>query len=249
MKRDVLLWVGWPLIVVLLVGCQQPPQFVNHPRPELTVDFTGFEAAGCPPDEQGRRYCEVDSPLATLGCDQIRKPSDLLGGLEPSFPIAICLTEPLRNTDDPGSASVRIPAEGEYFYRSGGLYPIYIRYVLFRDGQFRLIRNEGEFREVFSPIGSPEEALSYALAVRNLSAYYDLEFDPTYEYFVRELEDTHVDVVANGYVVHLYRYQAVGCGPHNTFVVDLSINDQGLVEEVARKAVYKDPSEDDLCVD
>jgi hypothetical protein len=85
--------------------------------------------------------------------------------------------------------------------------------------------------------------------LRNLSAYYSLEFDPTYEYFVNELEDTHVDVVENGYIVHLYRYQVFGCGPHNTSAVDLLITNQGFVEEVTREAVYKDPSEDDLCVD
>ena len=246
MKRYTLLWIGW---VLILVGCQRPPRFVNHPRPELTVDFSIFGTAGCPSDEYGRMYCEGDSPLAALGCDRIKKPSELLGGLEPSFPIAVCLIEPYRNADEPESANARMPAEGEYFYRAGGLYPIYVRYVLFRDDRFRLIKTEEEFREIFSPIDSPDEALSYALALRNLSAYYNLEFDPTYEYFVNELEDTHVDAVENGYIVHLYRYQVFGCGPHNTSAVDLLITNQGFVEEVTREAVYKDPSEDDLCVD
>jgi hypothetical protein len=246
MKRYTLLRIGW---LLFLVGCQRPPEFVNHSRPALTVDFSVFETVGCPPDEYGRMYCEGDSPLAALGCDRIRKPSELLGGLEPSFPIGVCLVEPYRNTDEPESADARMPAEGEYFYRTGGLYPIFVRYVLFGDDQLRLIETEEEFRGIFSPIDSPDEALSYALAVTNLSAYYNLEFNPDYEYFVNELEDTHVDVVEDGYIVHLYRYQAFGCGPHNTSAVDLLITNQGSVEEVAREAVYKDPSEDDLCVD
>jgi hypothetical protein len=158
------------------------------------VDFTSFETAGCPPDEHERWYCEEDSPLAALGCDRIRKPSELVGGLEPSLPIAVCLIEPLGNRDGPESADVRTPAEGEYFYRTGGLYPIYVRYVLFRDGQFHFVKNEREFREVFAPIESPDEALSYALAVRNLSAYYDLEYDPTYEYFVRLEASEHTEL-------------------------------------------------------
>lgn len=246
MKRYTLLWIGWLLV---LVGCHRPPEFVNHPRPELTVDFSVFETAGCPSDEYGRMYCEGDSPLAALGCDRISKPSELLGGLEPSYPIAMCFIEPYRSADEPESADARTPAEGEYFYMTGGLYPIFVRYVLFGDDQFRLIKAEEEFRGIFSPIDSPGEALSYALAVTNLSAYYDLEFNPDYDYFVNELEDTHVDGVEDGYIVRLYRYQVFGCGPHNTSAVDLLITNQGFVEEVAREAVYKDPSEDDLCVD
>jgi hypothetical protein len=215
----------------------------------LMVDFSVFEAAGCPSDEYGRMYCEGDSPLAALGCDRIREPTELLGGLAPSYPIALCFIEPFRNPDESELADDRMPAEGEYFYRTGGLYPIFVRYVLFGDDQFRLVKTEEEFRGIFSPIDSPDEALSYALAVTNLSAYYDLEFNPDYEYFVNELEDTYVDVVEDGYIVHLYRYQVFGCGPHNTSAVDLLVTHQGFVEEVAREAVYKDPSEDDLCVD
>ena len=260
MKNRVLLSRLLFVLPIALLGCAiskettTPPAtsapvvaIVNHPRPELTVDFS-FETAGCPTDDSGRQYCEADGPLAALGCDRIRKPSDLLGGLEPSLPIAVCLVEPFRHSDEPELMD-QIEADGTYIYRSGGLMPIYTRYVVSRDGQFHLINTEDEFRDAFAPIESADEALSYGLAVRNLSAYYGQEPNPDYEYFVAELEDTHVEQATDGYLVHLFYYEAFGCGPHRTNAVVLEITHGGSIEVFSREALYKDPSEDDLCVD
>jgi hypothetical protein len=218
----------------------------NHTRPELTLDFSLFEDVGCPLNESGLRYCEEDSPLTALGCDRIQAPSDLLGGLEPGLPIAQCLVEPFRHPDQPDSTGV----ESEHIYRTGGgLMPVYVRYVIIQDGQFQLIKSEEQFRDVFAPVESENEALSYALALRNMSAYYDIELHPEYEYFVDQLEETNVETLSDGYLVHLYQYQFFGCGPHITYAIDLRITDQGMIEEMNRQAVYKDPSEDTLCVD
>jgi hypothetical protein len=194
---------------------------VNHSQPELNVDFSVSENVGCPPDQYGFRRCETDSPLANLGCHEIRKPSNLLGALDPSYP----------------------------FFNTGGIVPAYVRYVIFRDNQFELIETEGEFRSVLAPIVAPEEALSYALAVRDLSAFYNLEPDPKYQYFVDEIEDTYVEETAGGYLVHLFFYEVFGCGPHLTYAVDVEVTTQGDVNEISRRVIYKDPSEDELCVD
>jgi hypothetical protein len=217
----------------------------NHPRPEWTLDFSPFDDVGCPPDESGLRYCDVGSPLTALGCDRIQKPSDLLGALEPSLPIAECLFEPFRHTGQPES----VDAEDHYIYRTGGLMPVYVRYVIIRNDQFQLIQSEEQFREVFAPVETDNEALGYALALRNVSAFYGIEFNPEYEYFVDKIEDTYVESSSDGYVVHLYNYQFYGCGPHLTYALDLLVTDQGMIEEIHREAVYKDPSEDTLCVD
>ena len=71
-------------IALVISACQKDVTFINHPRPDLTVDFTPFEDAGCPPDEYGRMYCEAEGTLGALGCDLISKPSDLYGGLQPA---------------------------------------------------------------------------------------------------------------------------------------------------------------------
>lgn len=245
MKRYFWLCIIFPLA---LAGCQNP-HFVNHSKPELDVDFGVFENVGCPPDQYGFRRCETDSPMADLGCNEIREPSNLLGALDPSYPIALCLVIPSLNAEEAGAENARMLAEGKYFFNIGGSIPTYVRYVIFRDNQFELVETEDEFRSIFAPIAGPQEALSYALAVKDLSAYYGLEFDSRYQYFVDEIEDTHVEETADGYLVHLFFYEVFGCGPHLTYEVDVSVTTQGYVREINRKPVYKDPSEDNLCVD
>jgi hypothetical protein len=181
--------------------------------------------------------------LAALSCEEIRKPSDLLGALEPSYPIAICYAHPL------GADNTKMIEEGKYFYNTGGIIPAYVRYVVLQDDQFVLIETEDEFRAIFAPVTTEEETLSYVLAVQDLSAYYDLERDPRLQYFVDEIEDTYVEVTANGYLVHLFYYEVFGCGPHLTYAVDVHVTTQGYLEVVNREKIYKDPSEDNLCVD
>ncbi|KAA3655873.1 MAG: hypothetical protein DWQ04_32755 [Chloroflexi bacterium] len=227
-----------------LAGCRSP-QFVNHSRPELNVDFSVFENVGCPidRDENFYRKCEADSPMADLGCDQIKR-INILGGLDPSYPIAECVVAPSSSEE-----LHQIVDEGNYLDREGGLFPIFIRYVIFRDDQFELIGTRDEFKAVFAPVTSPEEALSYALVMKDLSAYFGLEYDSKYEYFVDEIEDSYVEEKAGGYLVHMYSYELFGCGPHITSAVDVEVTTDGDINKINSEAVYKDPSEDDLCVD
>ena len=69
------------------LGQDRVPEFINHPRPQMTVDYTPFKDAGCPKDESGLQYCDPQGPMSALGCDRISAPSDLLGGLQPSYPL------------------------------------------------------------------------------------------------------------------------------------------------------------------
>lgn len=236
------------VLFLTLAGCQST-KFVNHTRPELEVEFNAFENVGCSPNQYGFRRCSANSLIANLGCDEIREPSNLLGALDPSYPVALCLVMPYRNLEEPGTENTRMLAEGKYFFNIGGIEPAYVRYVISQDNQFELIETENKFRTIFAPITSPQEALSFALAVRNLSAYYGLKIEPRYQYFVDEIEDTHVDETADGYLVHLFFYEAFGCGPHLTYAVDVNVSTQGHVMETNKEPIYKDPSEDGLCVD
>ena len=75
------------------------------------------------------------------------------------------------------------------------------------------------------------------------------ELDPNYEYFVDEIEDTHVETVDEGYRVHLFRYQVFGCGPHETTALTYLVRNSGDIEQISAEPIFKDPAEDDLCVD
>jgi hypothetical protein len=228
-KRLIWLLVGFSF---MLSGCNTQPEFINHPAPNLTVSFEAFNDS---------------STLAALGCDEIQTPSNLLGGLSPSYPIAICAIY-----NDPSGHSEELTTEiesGQFLFYTGGLFGNYVRYVVQQDGEFTLLKTEEDFRKLFAPIESPDEALSYVLAVRNLSAYYGLEYLSGYEYDVDTIEDTYVSQEAGGYLVHLFYDQVFGCGPHWTSEIDVRVSVEGDVEELSPKAIFRDPNLDELCVD
>jgi hypothetical protein len=233
-------------VLILLTGCMLP-KVVNHPQPGWKVDFAPFEKGGCPLDESGYfRRCTPEGALYALGCDRLEQATDFLGGLEPALPIAVCLYEPRNRPElaDPWN----VPGS-EYFFNVGGPLPDLLRYVIVVDGDFKLIKNEDEFRSVFAPVDSADEALSYVLAVRELYASYGLKFNWKYRYEVDLLEDTRVEAIEGGYLVHVFDYDFFGCGPHYYFAVDVKVTPAGRVEEVSRTRIYRNPAEDEVCVD
>jgi len=243
MKKAIWFSLG---MVFLLSGCI-PPKIVNHPAPDLKVDFSSFEDAGCPLDEYGyNRYCEEGSVLYTLGCDRLAEVPAEFGGLSPAYPMAICTYVPMWRPDvaDPHNT----PAS-EYFYNVGGPMPMLVRYVIFVDSEFRLIKNADEFRAVFGPVESPDEALSFSLALADVFPLYDLKFNLKYRYEVRILEETYVETTGDGYIVHVFDYQFFGCGPHYYYAVDLNVTPDGRVGEISRTPIFRDPRLDGLCQD
>ena len=234
------------LVFFLLAGCGPTVQIVNHPKPELKVDFSPFEEGDCPPGQSGYRKCLEDSPLYSLGCDFIQPTSELLGGLTPVYPMAKCIYRPYDHPDV--SDPYNIP-ESEYIYRSGGPMLELIHYVIKLDGEFILIKNPEEFRATFSPVETQNEALSFSLALNNVYAGYGSEVNKKFRYYVKELEDTFVEKVNDDFVVHAFAYQFFGCGPHYTYAFDIKVTVDGQVEEMARVKIFNDPAQDDLCVD
>ena len=234
-------------LLILLTACQTQPKVINHDPPNLSISFNKFQEAACPLDENGALNCGDGHPLAAMDCDEIFEPPSLFGGLDPSYPIAICQIDLYYgNSSDETKAEINA---GEYFYYEGGLSGKYVRYVIFRNDEFLLLKSEKEFRDVYAPIESPEEAFSYVLAVTNLSAYYGIVVDPAFEYDVDIIEDTFVIAASDGYDLLLYDYAAFGCGPHWTSAVLVHVSKAGIIQELNRTNVFRDPNLDEVCFD
>lgn len=244
-----------------------PPRFINHTPPELTVDFGPFEKAGCPYLEEYQvRKCNEDSPLLALGCWMIGETSDFLGALEPSYPIATCAMNRWGSAEEITHRYYSYSARGNCFYSVWlGQDVIFYQYVVFQDNQYKLIETEDEFRDIFAPIESADEALGYVVAVTGLDAKYGLEQDSRigwlsrgrgedaqveYEYFVDVIEDTHVTTEPDGYLVHLFQTALTECfeQPHRyeeeVFAVDFRVTFAGHIEVTDRVKVL----EHNLCV-
>lgn len=225
------LWLAFCLLITL-PACQRTPKFINHTAPDLVISTDVF----------------TDENLPTrFGCSEIQIPPNLLGGLDPADPIAICVIQYI-----PGEGSEELAKEiesGQFFYYTGGLLGTYIRYLVYRNNEFVLLKTEEDFQQMFAPIKSPEEGLSYVLAVKNLQAYYGLQYDPAYKYEVNTIEDTHVTPDADGYIVRLFHDQVFGCGPHWISEVDVHVSVEGTIDERNARQIFRNPDIDELCVD
>ena len=119
MKRP--FWVSAIAFLLLpMISCTASPRFVNNPRPEVSVDFSAFANAGCPPDGNGLMLCGSDSPLAAFSCDRIEEPDGLLGGLTPAYPIAYCLYDSYPHTGEDYERTLQVESDG-YIYQTGGI--------------------------------------------------------------------------------------------------------------------------------
>ena len=245
MNKPLRLCIGLLLLVTL--SCNLPGRsrvkVTNHDAPPLTLSSEPFQQAGCVADEYGRWTCPAESPLADLGCTRFTAAPALLGGLSPSLPIALCQILPLEE-----GTGILLP-EGEYLYQDGCMMPIFVRYVVDTDGAFQVIKNLSELQAFYAPIDSSDEALSYALASTGLDAVYGLEYQASFRYFTKSLEDTHVVANDRVYEVYLYRYQFCGCGPHTTSLVQVDVGKDGSIQKIQTIPAFEDPKQDGLCVD
>lgn len=230
------------LASLVLPGCQVggllPPRTVHYPAPDLSVDMSPFEQAGCEAGAYGRWNCP--QALLPQDCDEFFHPGDLLGGL--GVPLLKCQHYPLQHNQP-------FPETQDYLYSDGCMMPVSVHYLAQIEGEFRLIRNRDDLKAAFAPVESTDEALSYALAATGQDARYDIQPAWGYRYFVGELEDTRVVPTEDGYAVHLYHYTLCGCGPHTTYAVTVHVQTGGEVKITETLPVYEDPAEDGLCVD
>ena len=236
------------IILLLTLACRwgglARPEITHYPKPDLAVELEPFRAAGCTADEYDRWACAEESPVNALGCDALITPNELLGGLDPAYPLVLCHYMPIQHGESPRGS----PTD-EFVYNDGCLAAIYVRYAIEKDGLFQLVKTQGDLKVTYAPIESPDEALSYALASSGLEAYYNLETPLGYRYQVNKLEDTHIVETGDGYDVLLYHYKVCGCGPHPTSTVLLHVTRAGDIHEIERTPAFEDPKEDGLCVD
>lgn len=236
--------LGLAMIMALLApACRlfQPdlPEVINHSQPEFGATSTDFGETGCS-EQYGRWICPPESALGRLGCEQIRPVGEVMGGLQPGYPLYVCLVF--------GEAGKPLPGD-EFIYREGCLMAEYVRYAILQDGEWKLLKSAADLQRVYAPIETESEALSYALAASGLGVRYGITAQPDLRYFVDQIEDTHVAKEPQGFRVHLFDYRLCGCGPHPTYAVDILVTRDGQVVELSREKIYEDPAEDRLCVD
>jgi len=249
-----------PLLILALVslGCSfsslnflqpQPtvagtirPTFINHQAPNAVMNLKPFTDAGCKPDPEGHMRCPTSlPPFDQIGCDEIIEASPLLDSLTPAVPIMQCMIEPT----DPNTKL----DPGEFIYSQGCTQTsTYMRYVVYQNGKFRLIKTSGELKSVYAPIESPAEALSYAIARTGFQAFFGLK-ESNMRYLVNQIEDTTVTWDQQSIVVNLFSFEPCGCAPHVMSSQKVQIKPDGSLTIVSTTPVWEDPTQDSVCND
>lgn len=210
----------------MLAGCTQPPRkvrVIEYPTLDWTIDPRGFKDAGCV-----GQLPESCAALIALGCDEIRSPRFYSGGLQPPYAVMECI-----HAGD-------TPPDAAYFRQQAGLDTRYRSLVVFRDGEYRLMIKKSEFRQLFAPVESSDEAISFAMAMTSLSARFDLDPDDPVEFLVEAIEETHVEETPDGYLVYLFDSdRKMGCDIHSFQAVKVLVTREGQVQETDRQDIYR----------
>ncbi len=230
---------SFPRVLVIalfvLTGCRASQKVIQHPAPALKMDNSYFSDLGCftdptclPPNLQN-----IENPI-----DNISEPGDILGGLNPGFPLAVSTTHGFTPEDE-------IPS----VYVSRCMVKQYVRYLVSVDGEIRLVDSVEGLAALYAPIDSPNEALSFAIASTGYSAAYDLHENRELKFYVDSPEETFVRDVNGGYLVHLFNTYLCGCGPHIISSVDVTVKTDGSIKLSDPVEVFSDPKLDGLCID
>ncbi|MEJ5202000.1 MAG: hypothetical protein WHV66_07160 [Anaerolineales bacterium] len=209
--------------ILMLVSCSRPAVIIEYPPLDWAVNAQRLRDTGCLGNLQ-----ESCPELVALGCDAINAPGFYLGGLQPPYAVMECIHENGQ------------PPNPEYFKQPAGLDSRYRSYAIHQQEKFKLIIKKSEFKEIFAPVESTEEALSYAMAMTSLKARFDLDASANIDYLVDVIEETHAEYTPNGYLVYLFDWShKMGCDNHPFYAVKVLVTQEGDVHEMERQEIYR----------
>jgi hypothetical protein len=238
--------IGIPIIIVLslaviLAGCVKPEIITDNGLLNVSAavtDASAFIQAGCIDTGNGWLNCSSIGLEERFSCESIQVPNDL-GGLSPKVPIVEC-NALVENWTDEETAGI---------VREGCLQPIYRKYLIIEDGEYRLIGTKDEFINFFAPVESPEEALAFAVALTNSHANYNITIPEDYTTFVSKIRTTYVEKTDAGFNVHLFLSQICGCGNHPYYSVDYTVTQVGWGNITSSEKIFENPAMSNMCID
>ena len=193
------------------------PAFIDTPLLLQSEDLTAALAeAGCARD--GRSItCAQGSPWLEFGCEFYLMPKAGDTGLPPGMDLlAQCLTPEVEEED-----------RSDYLFRTGCAFRNDVAYILQDGDDYRLISTLEEMQDLWQPIETPEEALTYAVLMTGLSATHHFAAQPELIYFKDPLEGTRVTLENDHYLINLFHYETCLCEPWVNSEVFLSVDRQG----------------------
>ncbi len=197
-------------------------------------DSNAFIEAGCLAEDFSLN-CDDLGLGERFSCMRIINASPALENLSPQLPIVECLYL----SEDYNSQ--------EGILREGCMMPLFRKYIIKQGDEFKLIESIEDFRSIFAPVETKEEALDFGVALTSSLPRYDTSVPEDYYQVSSSIRPTYAKETEGGYLVHLFESELCGCGSHPYYAIDYLVTRDGNVTELSREEVFNSTMQ--MCVD
>lgn len=211
--------IAFPLLIMLFAVPFGP---IAAAEASLSSEFLN---SGCVIDGY-KLNCSSQGLEQRFGCYEVANTSAELEGLDPRLSIVECHSLATESDSQEG------------LVRTGCMLAGYRNYIVEKDGDFRLIRSREEFRALFAPVRSPQEAVAFAAALTDSFPLYDTAPPEGYFTVSSAIEPGSVEEKDGSFLVHLFDRPICGCGSHPYYAVGYLVTQAGNVTELSRQKVY-----------
>jgi hypothetical protein len=218
-------------LVALICACMLMPGTMAS---SIQNDSNALIEAGCLAEDYSLN-CDRLGLAEGFGCMRIINASPALENLSPQLPIVECLYL----SEDYNSQ--------EGILREGCMMPLFRKYIIKQGNEFKLIESIEDFRSIFAPVETKEEALAFSVALTSSLPRYDTSVPEDYFQVSSFITPTYAKETEEGYLVHLFDKEICGCGSHPYYAIDYLVTKAGNVTELSREEVFNSTMQ--ICVD
>lgn len=199
----------WFNVVLMFVCCQlsdRGMEVIHHKPINDPYDYSLLSGLPGITLNTSNGVTAVGDLTQDLSCDYVSRPSNSIGSIIPLYPL-IQIGIIGRDSDE----RQIIESEGYFSVWVGMAGAYYRRYAVFKDGTWHVLKNMNDLKNMFAPIETKAEALSYAILATCYYPRYDLSYDSDYTYYTNVIEETYVTENDTTYTVVLFDDTISGC--------------------------------------
>lgn len=170
---------------------------------------------------------EYKTIIDSLKVGELENVPDYYGGLNPKFEMANAYTRQFESNNCLNRQNLNeINDVGEYCFAL----------VIKRNNKFILVKSDDELKQVFAPIDSEEEAISYVSIITGTYPIYDFGYI-NMKYLVENFEFTNALRKENGFETVTFDYDIFCCPPHKYNLTRCFVDFNGNVKVLRRYAI------------
>lgn len=170
---------------------------------------------------------EYKTIMDSLKVGELKSVPDYYGGLNPKFEMAKAYTHQIESNNCLNRQNLNeINEAGEYC----------VDLVIKNNNKYILVKSDNELKQIFVPIDSEEEAISYVSIITGTNPIYDFKHI-NMKYLVENFEFTNALRKENGFETVTFDYDLFCCPPHKYNLTRCFVDFNGNVKVLRRYAI------------